>query len=72
MSFVSFMRSPSGRAIRAVAGLAIIAGGIAIGGTGGTVIAVIGVVPLAAGIFNFCLVGPLFGVDMTGHAHAPH
>ena len=66
MSFVSFMRSAAGRGLRIVAGIALIAVGISIGGTGGVIIAVVGVVPLAAGVFNFCLAGPLFGVDLMG------
>jgi len=73
MSFVSFMRSAAGRGLRTVAGIALIAVGLAIGGTGGTggvIIAVVGVVPLAAGVFNFCLAGPLFEVDLMGRKAA--
>jgi hypothetical protein len=70
MSFVSFMRSWTGRGLRIVAGIALIAVGVAIGGTGGVIIAVIGVVPLAAGVFNFCVFGPLFGVDLMGRQRA--
>lgn len=40
--------------------------GISIGGTGGVIIAVVDGVPLAAGVFNFCPAGPLFGVDLMG------
>jgi hypothetical protein len=35
-------------------------------GTGGIALAVVGVVPIAAGVFNFCLLGPLFGVTLMG------
>jgi hypothetical protein len=70
MSFVSFMRSAAGRGLRIVAGIALIAVGLAIGGTGGVIIAVVGVVPLAAGVFHFCLAGPLFGVDLMGRKPA--
>ena len=66
MSFVSFMRSGAGRGLRIVAGGAIVAG-IAIGATGGTILAIVGVVPLAAGVFNVCLFAPLFGLDFAGH-----
>lgn len=41
-----------------------IAAGISIGGTSGVIIAVVGIVPLAAGVFNFCSLGPLFGVGL--------
>ena len=51
-----------GGTIRAGAGgLALIAGGIAAGGTGGLVLALIGVVPLAAGAAGACLAAPLCG-----------
>jgi len=36
-----------------VVGLAVV------GGAGGVVIAVLGLVPLAARVFNFCLLGPV-------------
>ncbi len=69
MSFVDFMRGTSGRLLRIVAGIALILIGLlAIGGTGGIILAIIGLVPLAAGIFNFCLFGPLFGVDLWGRS----
>jgi hypothetical protein len=69
MGFVNFMRSNAGRLLRIVAGLVLIAVGLAvIGGTGGVILAIVGLVPLAAGIFNFCLFGPLFGVDLWGRS----
>jgi hypothetical protein len=49
---------------------ALIVAGIAIGGTGGTILAIVGVVPLAAGAFNVFLFAPLFGLDFTGHKRA--
>ena len=61
MGFVSFMSSTAGRLLRIVAGIALIlAGLLAIGGTGGAILAIVGLVPLAAGIFGFCLFDPLF------------
>lgn len=69
MGFVDFMRSNAGRLLRIVAGIALILVGLlAIGGTGGVILAIVGLVPLAAGIFNFCLFGPLFGVDLWGRS----
>ena len=63
MAFINFMNSAAGRAIRIIAGLALILIGlIAIGGTGGIIVAVIGLVPLGAGAANVCIVGKLFGV----------
>jgi hypothetical protein len=67
MGFVTFMRSGAGRGARIVAGVAIIIVGLAlVKGAAGVVIAVIGLVPLLAGIFNFCLFAPLFGMDLMG------
>jgi hypothetical protein len=36
-------------------------------GTGGLLVAALGVVPIAAGVFNFCLIGPLLGLTLMGH-----
>lgn len=70
MSFVNFMSSPAGRVLRIVAGAALIAVGLLSGGTGGIVLAVVGLVPLAAGAANVCLFGPLLGTDFHGHPRA--
>ncbi|MEO8391449.1 MAG: DUF2892 domain-containing protein [Chloroflexota bacterium] len=65
--FVKFMASSNGRIARIVAGIALIALGLAaIGGTAGIVVAVIGAVPLLAGIFDFCVFAPLFGAPLSG------
>jgi hypothetical protein len=67
MHFVTFMRSGAGRGARIAAGAVIIIVGLAaVGGAAGVVIAVIGLVPLLAGVFNFCLFAPLFGMDLKG------
>lgn len=67
MPIVTFMRSSAGRLARILAGLVLIVVGLAVvGGPAGIVVAVVGLVPLAAGVFNFCLLGPLFGVDLRG------
>jgi Inner membrane protein YgaP-like, transmembrane domain len=65
--FVSFMASPAGRITRVVAGIALIAWGLlGLTGTTGVVVAVIGMVPLAAGLFDFCVFAPLFGNPLSG------
>lgn len=66
MGFASFMASGVGRGIRIVAGLALIVWGLFLGG--GVLAAVIGVVPLAAGAVDVCLVAPLFGAPLKGAA----
>jgi len=65
--FVKFLASPAGRVIRALAGIALIVWGLlGLGGMTGIVVAVIGVVPLAAGLFDFCVFAPLFGAPLSG------
>ena len=65
--FVSFMASTIGRITRIVAGIALVLWGLmGIQGTAGVVVAVIGAVPLAAGLFDFCVFAPLFGNPMSG------
>ena len=65
--FVRFMTSPGGRAFRVLgATLLIGAGLISIGGMSGTILAVLGLVPLAAGLFDICVFGPLFRLPFSG------
>lgn len=65
--FARFMASGAGRLLRIIVGLVLILIGLLlVKGTWGWVIAVIGLVPLAAGIFDFCILGPLFGAGFWG------
>jgi hypothetical protein len=65
--FFAFMASSTGRIVRIVAGIALIAWGLlGIGGITGIVVAVIGAVPLLAGVFDFCVFAPLFGLSFSG------
>jgi Inner membrane protein YgaP-like, transmembrane domain len=65
--FVGFMQSWIGRLLRIVAGLALIAVGLFVmQGAWGYVVAVIGLVPLLAGIAGNCLLAPLFGYTLPG------
>ncbi|HSR48126.1 MAG TPA: DUF2892 domain-containing protein [Anaerolineales bacterium] len=65
--FVTFMASTAGRAVRILGGIALIAWGLlGLGGTWGIVVAVIGLVPLLAGVFDFCVFAPLFGAPLSG------
>jgi hypothetical protein len=62
MGFARFMSSLAGRLIRIVAGIILIIVGLTVvHGTGGVILAIVGLVPLVAGIFNFCVFAPLFG-----------
>ena len=65
--FVSFMASTTGRIVRIVAGIALIAWGLmGLGGTTGIIVAVVGALPLLAGLFDFCVFAPLFGNPLSG------
>ncbi len=65
--FVKFMASTTGRIVRVVAGIGLILWGImGLGGTTGIVVAVVGAVPLLAGLFDFCVFAPLFGNPLSG------
>lgn len=66
MPIAKFMSSPIGRAVRAILGLALIVAGISMGGPVGWIIAVVGVVPIVAGVGNFCLIGPILGAPFKG------
>jgi hypothetical protein len=62
MGFARFMSSLAGRLLRIVAGIVlVVVGQAAIHGTGGIILAIVGLVVLAAGLFNFCIFAPLFG-----------
>jgi hypothetical protein len=67
MSFLTFMSSPAGRLTRVVAGAAMIAIGIAIGG-GWIALSVVGVLPLATGALDVCLFAPLARMPLAGKA----
>ncbi len=65
--FVSFMSSTAGRLLRIVAGIALVAWGwFGLGCTTGIIVAVIGLLPLLAGVFDICIFAPLFGAPMSG------
>jgi hypothetical protein len=65
--FVKFMASTTGRIVRIVAGVVLIVLGVwVIGGGAGIIVAVIGAVPLLAGLFDFCVFAPLFGAPLSG------
>jgi hypothetical protein len=64
---VSFLASTTGRVVRIVAGIALVVWGwYGLGGTTGLVVTVIGLIPLVAGAFDFCVFAPLFGAPLSG------
>jgi hypothetical protein len=69
MTIPKFLASTYGRLARSIAGVALILVGLlTLGGTAGLILAMVGVVPLAAGVFDFCLFAPLFGAPLSGKA----
>ena len=65
--FVSFMASSAGRIVRIVAGIALVVWGwFGLGGTTGIIVAIVGLIPLLAGVFDFCVFAPLFGAPLSG------
>ena len=68
-SLFGFLGSSTGRVVRGIAGVLLIVLGLwAIGGVAGTIIAVIGLLPLVAGVFDFCIFAPLAGFPFNGAA----
>jgi len=66
-TFFRFLASPTGRLIRAIAGVVLIVLGLwLVQGVVGWILAIIGLVPLLAGIFDRCVFAPLFGLPFNG------
>lgn len=64
---VSFMASSAGRAARVIAGIALLAlAYFSLQGAVQIIVAVVALVPLLAGIFDFCVFAPLFGNPFMG------
>lgn len=65
--FAQFIAGSAGRLLRIAAGVALIGVGmLAVGGTAGAIVAAIGLVPIAAGVLDFCLLGPLMETGFAG------
>jgi len=64
-----FLAGPTGRWVRAVAGIALIVIGLAlVQGALGWILTIVGLVPLGAGLFDKCVFAPLFGLPFAGPA----
>lgn len=65
--FTQFMQTPAGRIGRVVAGVVLVGAGLfGVGGAPGYFMAVLGAVPLAAGLFDFCVLAPIFRIPFSG------
>lgn len=71
MFILRFLGSTPGRVVRVIAGLVLIGVGTAAGG-GWFALAVVGALPLAAGLLDFCVLGPLFRLPFGGPAFRSH
>lgn len=60
MGLAVFMASPVGRIARIVAGVVLIILGFVVGGAAGWALGIVGLVPIAAGAGNMCLLGAPF------------
>jgi hypothetical protein len=65
VALLELLGSQAGRGVRIVAGLALVTTGIAMGG-GWLALAVVGMLPLVAGVFDVCVLGPLFRLPFGG------
>lgn len=61
-----FMASTAGRLLRGIIGVALIVGGVAIGGVSAWVLGILGVVLVAAGVFDFCVITGLIDNVWSG------
>lgn len=67
MQIVKFMTSGMGRAARIALGIVImLVGLLVVQGTIGTVMAVVALIPIAGGLFDFCLLGFALGYPLNG------
>ena len=66
MPIAKFMSSVAGRAARVVVGVALIAWGFTLHSSVGYLLMFVGLLPLATGALDVCLLGPLFGVPLRG------
>ena len=66
MQIASFMATTLGRGVRVVLGIVLIVIGVAVGGTTGLLVGVVGLVPIVAGVANVCLIAPVIGAPFRG------
>lgn len=64
--FVRFMASGAGRWLRIIAGAALIFWGWSMHSITGTITMVVGLVPIAAGVSDFCLIAPILHAPFWG------
>jgi hypothetical protein len=66
MNLLLFMSSAAGRIIRIMAGVGLALWGYSLSSTAGWLVVIVGVIIVAAGLFDFCLFAPLFAMPFSG------
>jgi hypothetical protein len=66
-NLLRFIASPAGRWTRVAVGASLISMGL-VQGRKGWALSVVGLVPLAAGALDFCLLAPFMGLPFKGEA----
>ena len=71
MAFAKFMASPAGRWLRVIVGVVLVIVGAILAfqpanTLPGVIIAVVGLLPLVAGVVDVCVFAPLFGAPLSG------
>lgn len=62
----AFLAGPIGRGARIVVGAVLVVVGLLVGGIGGTIVALVGLVPIALGVTNRCLISRIIGAPWRG------
>jgi len=66
MAIAQFMASPMGRIARVVLGVVLIVLGFVLGGGAGIALIIAGLLPIATGALDVCLIGPIAGLPLRG------
>lgn len=64
--FARFMASATGRWLRIIAGAALIFWGWSMHSAAGMIVILVGLVAIAAGVFDFCLIAPILHAPFWG------
>jgi len=66
MAIAQFMASPMGRIARVVLGVVLIVLGFVLGGGAGIALIIAGLLPIATGALDVCLIAPIAGLPLRG------
>ena len=70
--FAAWMAGPLGRIIRIVIGVALVIVGVSTGGAVGTIVALVGLVPVGLGMSNRCIISKAIGAPFKGEDAIDH